>query len=60
MEQENTHKQDQEPLVFESDADLNVTFAEKDAAKALGAWWNPDKRIWYVCACWFRCSESQR
>lgn len=27
---------------------LNVTYAEKDAAKALGARWDPDKKKWYV------------
>jgi len=27
---------------------LNVPYAEKDAAKTLGARWNPAKRRWYV------------
>ena len=27
---------------------LNVPFAEKDAAKALGARWDPALRVWYV------------
>jgi len=27
---------------------LNVPYAEKDAAKTLGARWNPTKRRWYV------------
>jgi len=27
---------------------LNVPFAEKDQAKALGARWNPTRRRWYV------------
>lgn len=27
---------------------LNVPYAEKDEAKALGARWNPAKRRWYV------------
>lgn len=27
---------------------LNVPYAEKDEAKALGARWNPKKRSWYV------------
>lgn len=27
---------------------LNVPYAEKDEAKALGARWNPRKRSWYV------------
>ena len=27
---------------------LNVAYAEKDAAKALGARWDPDKKKWYV------------
>jgi hypothetical protein len=31
------------PMVF-----LNVPYAEKDAAKTLGARWNPTKRRWYV------------
>jgi len=43
-------QQDQEPLVFEHEAELNVSYAEKDDAKSLGAWWNPDKKIWYVPA----------
>jgi len=30
--------------------DLNVPFAEKDDAKALGAWWDPTARTWYVPA----------
>jgi hypothetical protein len=28
--------------------DLKVPFAEKDTAKALGARWDPAKKIWYV------------
>jgi len=28
--------------------DLKVPFAEKDTAKALGARWDADKKIWYV------------
>jgi general L-amino acid transport system permease protein len=28
--------------------DLNVPYAEKDAAKSLGARWNPAKKRWYV------------
>lgn len=27
---------------------LHVPFAEKEEAKALGAWWSPDMRTWYV------------
>lgn len=27
---------------------LDVPFAEKDEAKALGAWWDADKKKWYV------------
>lgn len=27
---------------------LNVPFAEKDEAKALGAWWDPAKKQWFV------------
>lgn len=30
--------------------DLRVSFAEKDEAKALGARWDPLKRVWYVPA----------
>ena len=29
---------------------LNVSYAEKDAAKALGAKWDPKKKQWYVPA----------
>jgi len=29
---------------------LNVPFREKDEAKALGARWNPEQRLWYVPA----------
>ena len=29
---------------------LNVPFAQKDAAKALGAKWDPKKKQWYVPA----------
>lgn len=29
---------------------LNVPYAEKDAAKALGARWDPTKKKWYVPA----------
>ena len=27
---------------------LEVPFAEKDEAKNLGAWWDPDLRKWFV------------
>ena len=27
---------------------LQVPYREKDQAKALGAWWDPDRRSWYV------------
>jgi len=27
---------------------LEVPYAEKDKAKALGAWWSPSKKKWYV------------
>ena len=27
---------------------LNVPYAEKDEAKALGAWWDKDAKKWYV------------
>ena len=28
--------------------DLKVPFAEKDAAKAAGARWDPNRKVWYV------------
>jgi hypothetical protein len=28
--------------------DLKVPYAEKDAAKALGAWWSQERRCWFV------------
>ena len=27
---------------------LNVPFSEKDEAKKLGAWWNPELKKWYI------------
>ncbi len=33
-----------------ADTELRVPFQEKDMAKALGARWNPQKRIWFVPA----------
>ena len=27
---------------------LEVPFVEKDKAKSLGAWWDPDLKKWYV------------
>lgn len=30
--------------------DLDVPYSEKDQAKALGAWWDPAARTWYVPA----------
>mmetsp|Transcript_19560 Transcript_19560/g.29504 ORF Transcript_19560/g.29504 Transcript_19560/m.29504 type:complete len:353 (+) Transcript_19560:132-1190(+) len=45
-----TPQQDQEPLVFESEAELNVRYVEKEDAKSLGALWNPGETIWYVPA----------
>lgn len=33
-----------------SRVDLQVPFAEKDAAKRLGARWDPERRLWYVPA----------
>ena len=27
---------------------LKVPYAEKDEAKAMGAWWDPQKKAWYV------------
>ncbi|MCB0317110.1 MAG: hypothetical protein KDD56_00030 [Bdellovibrionales bacterium] len=29
---------------------LDVPYAEKDDAKLLGAWWDPDLKKWYVPA----------
>ena len=28
--------------------DLKVPFSEKDAAKALGAWWSHERKTWFV------------
>lgn len=28
--------------------DLKVSYAEKDKAKALGARWDPGRRVWYI------------
>ena len=36
--------------MHDSNTYLNVPFAQKDAAKALGAKWNPTKKQWYVPA----------
>jgi multidrug efflux pump subunit AcrA (membrane-fusion protein) len=33
-----------------TDTPLNVPFADKDRAKALGAQWQPDKKLWFVAA----------
>jgi hypothetical protein len=33
-----------------ADTPLNVSFADKDQAKALGAQWRPDQKIWVVPA----------
>ena len=27
---------------------LECPYAEKDEAKSLGAWWDPDRKKWYV------------
>ena len=27
---------------------LDVPFSEKDQAKALGAWWDPEARKWFI------------
>jgi len=27
---------------------LNVPFIEKDSAKKLGAWWDPEIKKWYI------------
>ena len=50
QETDKPQQQDQEPLVFESEAELKVWYEEKEDAKSLGALWNPDKKIWYVPA----------
>ncbi len=36
------------PRIATTDTPLNVPFAEKDRAKALGAQWQPDKKLWVV------------
>jgi len=36
------------PRVAKADTPLNVPFADKDQAKALGAHWHPDKKLWFV------------
>ncbi|MEY4210024.1 MAG: hypothetical protein RLZ92_403 [Pseudomonadota bacterium] len=36
--------------MFDSRTYLNVPFAEKDAAKALGARWDPANKKWYIAA----------
>lgn len=38
------------PRVAKTDTPLNVPFADKDQAKALGAYWQPDKKLWFVPA----------
>lgn len=27
---------------------FNVPYANKDVAKKYGAWWDPDKKLWYA------------
>jgi len=27
---------------------LIVPYSEKDAAKSLGAWWDPARKVWYI------------
>lgn len=38
------------PRIATTDTPLNVPFTDKDQAKALGAHWHPDKKIWFVPA----------
>ncbi len=38
------------PRIAVTDTALNVPFADKDQAKALGAHWQPDKKRWVVPA----------
>ena len=38
------------PHIATTDTALNVPFADKDQAKALGAHWVPDKKLWVVPA----------
>lgn len=38
------------PRVAQADTPLNVPFADKDQAKALGAQWHPDRKLWVVPA----------
>ena len=38
------------PRVATTDTALNVPFADKDQAKALGAHWHPDQKHWFVPA----------
>jgi len=35
-------------LTFDKPAYLSASFRQKDEVKALGAWWDPDKKSWYV------------
>jgi Domain of unknown function (DUF5710) len=36
------------PRIAATDTPLNVPFADKDRAKALGAQWQPDQKLWFV------------
>ena len=38
------------PHLATTDTPLNVPFDDKDQAKALGAHWNPEKKVWFVPA----------
>jgi len=38
------------PSIALSDTPLQVPFADKDQAKALGAHWHPDRKVWFVPA----------
>jgi hypothetical protein len=38
------------PHLATADTPLNVPFDDKDQAKALGAHWNPEKKVWFVPA----------
>lgn len=37
-------------MIHEGRIDLNVTYARKDEAKALGARWDGTRRLWYIPA----------
>ncbi|HUG57532.1 MAG TPA: ATP-dependent helicase [Candidimonas sp.] len=43
-------KQSQETPVAPTRVDLKVPYADKDAVKAMGAQWDPARKVWYVRA----------